>query len=156
LKAVASQPSIPFRNSIERRATITRGIQEETGLNEVGLERLVRSVYDTARRDDVIGRLSNGVRDWEKHIAAITTFWSSVGLLSGRYHGPPLAAHVPLPLQPLDFARWPVLFEQTARAVCSPEGTDYLMEKAHRIAGSLEMGLAVGRGEFPSRVGAGT
>jgi hemoglobin len=54
----------------------------------------------------VIGRLFDGVADWEKHIATITTFWSSVGLLIGRYHRQPLAAHLPLTLEPLQFARW--------------------------------------------------
>ncbi len=93
------------------------------------------------------------MQDWEKHIAKITAFWSSVGLLTGRYHGQPLAAHFPLPLEPLHFARWLVLFEQTARQVCTPEGADYLMEKAHRIARSLEMGVAVSRGELPSPIG---
>jgi hypothetical protein len=43
---------------------------------------------------------------------------------------------------------------KTARAVCTPEGADYLMEKAHRIARCLEMGVAVSRGELPSRIGA--
>jgi hemoglobin len=118
------------------------------------LERLVRSFYARARHDEVIGHLFDGVRDWEKHIAKITTFWSSVGLLTGRYHGQPLAAHFPLPLQPTHFARWLVLFEKTARETCSAEGADYLMEKAHRIARSLEMGVAVSRGELPSRVDA--
>jgi len=98
--------------------------------------------------------LFDGVADWEKHIAKITTFWSSVGLLTGRYHGQPLAAHLPLPLEPLHFARWLVLFEQTAREVCTPEGVDYLMEKARRIARSLEMGVAVSRGALPPRIGA--
>ena len=110
--------------------------------------------YATARRYEVIGHLFDGVHDWEKHIAKITAFWSSVALLTGRYHGQPLAAHFPLRLEPLHFARWLVLFEQTARQVCTPEGSDYLMEKAHRIARSLEMGVAVSRGELPSRIGA--
>jgi hemoglobin len=64
-----------------------------------------------------------------------------------------LAAHFPLPLEPLHFARWLVLFEQTARQVCTPEGADYLMEKVRRITRSLEMGVAVSRGELPSRIG---
>jgi len=153
MNAIAGTPSVPFPENAERRAAITRGIEATTGLDDAVLERLVRSFYATARRDSVIGHLFDGVHDWETHIAKITTFWSSVGLLTGRYHGQPLAAHFPLPLEPQHFARWLVLFEQTARVVCSPEGADYLMEKAHRIARSLEMGIAVTRGELPPRVG---
>lgn len=154
MNPTTSPPSVPFPESPERRAAITSGIQAATGLDEAVLEHLVRTFYATARQDEVIGHLFDGVTDWEKHIAKITTFWSSVGLLTGRYHGQPLAAHSPLPLEPLHFARWLVLFEQTARDTCSPEGADYLMEKAHRIARSLEMGVAVSRGQLPSRIGA--
>ena len=154
MNAVGIPPSIPFPENAERRAAIASGIQAATGLDEAVLALLVRIFYAAARKDEIIGHLFNGVQDWEKHIATITTFWSSVGLLTGRYHGQPLAAHFPLPLEPLHFARWLALFEQTAREVCTPEGADFLMEKAHRIARSLEMGVAVSRGELPSRVGA--
>jgi hemoglobin len=60
-----------------------------------------------------------------------------------------LAAHLPLGLEPQHFVRWLTLFEATARDVCTPEAADHLMEKAHRIARSLEMGTAVHRGELP-------
>jgi hemoglobin len=155
MNAIANPPSVPFPENAERRAVITRGIQAATGLDDAILEHLVRSFYATARGDGVIGHLFDHVQDWEKHIAKITAFWSSVALLTGRYHGQPLAAHSPLPLEPTHFARWLVLFEQTARQVCTTEGADYLMEKAHRIARSLEMGVAVSRGALPSRISAG-
>ncbi len=153
MSSAALPSSVVFPESAERRAAITREIQAATGLDEAVLERLVRGFYITARQDEVIGHLFDHVGDWEKHIAKITTFWSSVALLTGRYHGQPLAAHFPLPLEPVHFARWLMLFEHTARQVCTPEGADYLLEKAHRIARSLEMGVAVSRGELPSRTG---
>jgi hemoglobin len=143
--------SVPFPENAERRTAITRDIQAATGLDEAVLERLVRAFYATARRDAVIGHLFNGVRDWEKHIATITAFWSSVGLLTGRYHGQPLAAHLPLGLEPPHFVRWLALFETTAQQVCTPDGAAYLMDKARRIARSLELGTAVQKGELPSR-----
>ena len=154
MNAMANLPSVPFPENAERRAAIANEIQAATGLDEAVLEHLVRTFYATARQDAVIGHLFDPVQDWEKHIATITTFWSSVGLLTGRYHGQPLAAHSPLPLEPLHFARWLALFEQTAREICTPEGADYLMEKAHRIARSLEMGVAVSCGALPTRLGA--
>jgi hemoglobin len=153
VNAVAVPSSVPIPETAERRAAIASEIQAKTGLDEAVLAHLVRSFYATARQDEVIGHLFDHVQDWETHIAKITTFWSSVGLLSGRYHGQPLAAHLPLPLEPLHFARWLVLFEQTARRVCTPEGAAYLVEKAQRIARSLELGVAVGRGVLPSRTG---
>ncbi len=116
------------------------------------LERLVRAFYAAARDDAVLGPVFDRVQDWEAHVAKITAFWSSVALLTGRYHGRPLAAHIPLELQPQHFGRWLVLFEQTATKVCSPEAVIYLMEKARRIAQSQQSGIAVQRGELPLRV----
>ncbi len=104
---------IAVPENAERRAAITRDIQAATGLDEAVLERLVRTFYATARQDDEIGHLFDGVGDWEKHIAQISAFWSSVGLLSGRYHGQPLAAHLPLGLEPRHFVRWLALFKGT-------------------------------------------
>jgi hemoglobin len=153
MNAMANPPSVPFPEHAERRAAVTNGIQGATGFDEAVPGHLVRSLYATARRDEVIGHLFDGVADCEKHIAKSTTFWFSVGLLTGRYHGQPLAAHFPLPMEPPHFARWLVLFEQTARQVGTPEGADDLMEKAHRIARSLEMGVTVSRGGLPSRIG---
>jgi hemoglobin len=145
--------SVVFPENAARRAAITRDIQSATGLNEAVLGRLVRTFYAGARRDEVIGHLFDDVRDWDKHIARITAFWSSVGLLTGRYHGQPLAAHLPLALEPQHFVRWLALFEATVREVCTPEAVKYLMEKAHRIARSLELGIAVHKGELPSPPG---
>jgi len=134
-----------------RRAEITRQIQAATGLDEAGLERLMRSFYGAARQDPVIGPLFDTVEDWEAHITRITTFWSSVALMTGRYHGQPMTAHVKLPLEPKHFVRWLALFEQTARAHCSAPAVDLLMEKARRIAQSLELGIDVARGVLPEQ-----
>jgi hemoglobin len=151
---MTKQPSIPHPENAERRAAITRETQATTGLDEAVLERLVRNFYATARWDEVIGHLFNGVHDWEKHIAKIAAFWSSVALQTGRYHGQPLEVHYPLKLEPPHFTRWLALFERTVCEVCLAAGADLLIEKAHRSAHSLEMGVAVGRGELPSRMGA--
>jgi hemoglobin len=141
--------SAPVPENAERRTAITRNIQAATSLDEVILERLVRTFYGKARHDEVIGYLFDGIENWEKHISKITAFWSSVGLLIGRYHGQPLPAHARLPPQPHHFARWLVLFEQTLEEVCTEEGAAHLMEKARRIASSLEMGVAFARGILP-------
>lgn len=149
--ALASSPPIP--ESAERRAAIIREIEAATGLDEPMLERLVREFYDRARQDDLLGPKFAHVADWEKHIAQIWDFWSSVALMTGRYHGQPLAAHVPLGLEPQHFARWLELFEATARDVCPPQGADHLIDRAHRIARSIRTGLEVQRGKLPPRRG---
>ena len=96
-------PSIPHPETAERRAEATGRIQAATGLDDAVLERVVRRFYDAARQDEVIGHLFNGVHDWERHIATITSFWSSISLATGRYEGQPLPPHVRLNLQPQHF-----------------------------------------------------
>jgi hemoglobin len=144
-----NSPSAIFPETLEQRAANTRAIGEATGLSDAVLECVVRSFYGIAREDPILAPLFAHVADWEAHIAKITAFWSSVALMSGRYHGQPMAAHMPLPLEPAHFVRWLELFEQTVRAICTPEGAEHLMVRARRIAQSLEMGLEVQRGILP-------
>ena len=70
------------------------------------MQRLVRAFYAAARTDPMPGPLFERMRDREAHIANITAFWSSVALLTGRYHGHPFAAHLPLDLRKPRFTRW--------------------------------------------------
>jgi hemoglobin len=149
--APATAPSISLPETSERRAEITRQIQSATALDEPALERLVRAFYAAARHDPMIGPLFDDVQDWDAHIARITTFWSSVALMTGRYHGQPMVPHQKLPLEPKHFLRWLELFEQTARAMCSEPGAELLIDKARRIARSLQLGIDVQRGVLPKR-----
>lgn len=79
-------PPIPIPETAERRVAVSCEIQAATGLDEAGLEGLVRTFYANARQDVVIGPLFDRVGDWQDHIARITRFWSSVTLPTGRYH----------------------------------------------------------------------
>ena len=141
--------SAPIPETPERRAELACAIQAATGLDETVLETLMRAFYGAARQDPLLGPVFARVTDWEGHIARICAFWSSVALMTGRYHGQPMAAHMKLTLQPAHFARWLELFEATARDICTPAGAEHLMQRAHRIAQSLEMGIAVSRGILP-------
>ena len=78
-------------------------------------------------------------------------FWSSVVLMSGRYHGQPMAVHLPLPVDTPHFDRWLEIFAATARDVCPPRAADHFIERAHRIADSLELGIASHKGEIRAR-----
>src|SRR6185437_5838151 len=91
------------------------------------------------------------VADWEAHIPRMCDFWSSVALMSGRYHGQPMAAHLPLPVDTPHFDRWLEIFAATARDVCPPRAADHFIERAHRIADSLELGIASHKGEIRAR-----
>ena len=113
------------------------------------IERLVRAFYDRARRDPLIGPIfENKVYDWEGHFGRMRAFWSSVALMSGRYHGQPMVAHLPLPIDTPHFDRWLEIFAATARDVCPSAAAAHFLDRAHRIADSLELGIATRKGEM--------
>jgi hemoglobin len=66
--------------------------------------------------------------------------------MSGRYHGQPMARHLPLPIDAQHFDRWLALFAQTARDVCPQAAAERFILLSRRIAESLELGLANAQG----------
>jgi hemoglobin len=66
--------------------------------------------------------------------------------MTGRYHGTPMVKHMPLPVDAAHFDRWLELFEATAHELCPAVAALHFIERARRIASSLEMGVASGRG----------
>jgi len=131
----------------ERREKITAEITARTGITEAMIERLVHGFYAKVRLDAVLAPVFDArIRDWEPHLAQMCAFWSSVALMSGRYHGTPMVKHMPLPVDAAHFDRWLQLFEETAREICPPEAAAHFVERARRIAASLELGIATGQG----------
>jgi hemoglobin len=131
----------------ERRAQIIKTIEAETGIDEGLIGQLVRGFYLRVRKDAVLGPIFDSrIAEWEPHLQRMCAFWSSVALMSGRYHGQPMRAHLPLPIDARHFDRWLALFETTARDVCPPKAADFFIDRAHRIAQSLEFGVAAARG----------
>ena len=113
-------------------------------VDEAMIERLVRHFYAEVRRDPAIGPIFNRViiGDWEPHLRTMMAFWSSVMLMSGRYKGQPMAKHLALDgVRPTHFARWLALFAQSAHAVCPPDVAAIFVDRAERIAQSLQLGM---------------
>ncbi len=135
-----------------RRAAITAGIAAETGIDEAMIERLVRGFYARVQADPLLGPVfAARIQDWEPHLQRMMAFWSSVALLSGRYRGQPMEKHLPLPVDAAHFDRWLALFEETAEALCPPAAARHFVERARRIAESLELGIAAGQGRILAR-----
>jgi hemoglobin len=112
--------------------------------NEAEIDRLVRAFYTRIRADEVLGPIFNGIigDDWEPHLLKMIDFWSSVMLTTGRYKGQPMRAHLKLKqVTPKLFDRWLTMFRETAEDVCAPEAAERFVEKAGRIAESLQLGM---------------
>ncbi len=137
-----------------RRNLIVADIVERTGIDAAMIERLVRRFYSRARLDPLIGPIfEHKVSDWDAHLGRMCDFWSSVVLMSGRYHGQPMAVHLPLQIDTPHFDRWLELFAEAAREVCPPTAAAHFIDRAYRIADSLEFSIAMQKGEIrPRRV----
>ena len=62
-----------------------------------------------------------------------------------------MVKHLPLHVDAEHFDRWLGLFEATACEVCSPAAAQHFIERACRIAESLELGIAGHQGAFVAR-----
>jgi hemoglobin len=134
----------------ERREKLVAEIAAATGITEAMIERLVHGFYAKVRSDPVLGPIFDArVEHWERHLTQMCAFWSSVALMSGRYHGTPMVKHLPLPVDAGHFDRWLELFEATAGELCPPEAAAHFVERARRIAASLELGIANANGVMP-------
>lgn len=116
------------------------------GVTEELIRRLVETFYDRVIRDPELGPIFQKALSgrWSKHLALMVDFWSSVALRTGRYQGKPQAAHMGMSLTPELFSRWLALFEQTARELCEPDAAAFFVDRAQRIAESLQIGLGIG------------
>ena len=90
------------------------------------------------------------VQDWPAHLDKLCAFWSSVMLMTGRYKGTPMKVHAELPeIAPEHFQRWLALFQSTAQEICPGAAASLFTDRSQRIAQSLQLGIALHRGETP-------
>lgn len=130
-----------------RREAAVQRLRDETGIDEAMIDALVEGFYARVRDDGLIGPIfAARITDWAPHLAQMKLFWSSVALLTGVYQGRPMPKHLPLPIDARHFDRWLELFIETARALCPPVAAAHFIERARRIAESLELGVATASG----------
>jgi hemoglobin len=121
-------------------------ISPAEGVTEVMVRELVETFYDRVIRDPELGPIFHKALSgrWSKHLALMVDFWSSIALRTGRYQGKPQAAHMGMSLTPELFSRWLALFEQTASEMFDPDVAAFFVDRARRIAESLQIGLGIG------------
>jgi hemoglobin len=130
-----------------RREVAADAIRQATGIDEALIDRLVEGFYERVRDDALIGPVfAERIDDWGPHLAQMKLFWSSVALSTGVYQGRPMPKHLPLPIDARHFDRWLEVFRQTARDLCPPIAAEHFIDRAERIAQSLELGVANAHG----------
>ncbi|MBV7531646.1 group III truncated hemoglobin [Chitinophaga sp. sic0106] len=103
------------------------------------IELMVRSFYDKATKDDLIGYIFNDVMkvDWPKHLPVMYDFWDSL-LLEGAYRGNAMQPHFAInklvPLETPLFQRWLQIFESTVKELFAGETADLAITRARSIS----------------------
>ena len=114
-------------------------------ITEASIAILIDRFYEAVRRDPELAAVFEAAiaqDEWPEHLATMRRFWSSVMLTSGRYSGNPVAVHRAVRgLERRMFARWLALFEATATELFAAEHAAIFVDKARRIASSLQLAL---------------
>jgi hemoglobin len=129
-----------------RREDIVAARVAETGIDEAMIKALVHRFYGDLRNDPVLGPIfAAKIEDWDDHLERLCAFWSSVALMTGRYGRRPMQAHMSLDVGRSHFERWLSLFRIAASELCTPAAAAFFVDRAERIAESLQLGIAVAR-----------
>ena len=118
---------------------------DRMGIDDAYISVLVETFYDRIRADAALGPIfDREIGDnWGPHLARMKDFWASVAMNAGRYTGKPLPAHMKLTgVDASHFQVWLGLFRQTLEDTApSAEAVPYFMERAERIASSLQLAM---------------
>lgn len=141
-----SQTAKTARDQLQKHA-------RHIGITPEYISDLVEHFYGQIRQDPELGDIFMTAigEDWEPHLKIMKQFWASVALNAGSYSGKPVQVHQALttqknaPLKQEHFARWLALFRLSlAETAPSPEAEAFFIDRANRIAQSLQMGIAYG------------
>ncbi len=123
----------------------------QLGIDEDMIRTVVHMFYDRIRADDILGPIfGSQISDWEPHLAKMCDFWSSVLLMTKRYDGRPVPVHTKIPgLDHEHFAHWLTLFRATVREIAPPDAAELFIDRAERIAQSLQLSIDFTRGVLP-------
>lgn len=132
------------RSASERRAEIQRHANA-IGIDEEYIALLVDEFYRRVRADDVLGPIfEEAIGDrWGHHMPRMKSFWASVALNAGTYSGQPVPVHKKLTrVEHSHFEHWLKLFRETLEETApTPDAVVYFMERANRIAESLQLAM---------------
>jgi hemoglobin len=134
----------PAGTAHQRRSEIQR-LANAMGIDEAYISVLVDEFYARIRAHEVLGPIfEEAIGDrWDHHLPRMKSFWASVALNAGTYSGQPVPVHKKLiNVEQPHFQIWLALFRQTLEdTASSPDAVDYFMERANRIAESLQLAM---------------
>ncbi|WDI31267.1 group III truncated hemoglobin [Hyphococcus flavus] len=132
------------RTAEERRQEIQANAAG-LGIDDAYISLLVDTFYERVRAHPLLGPIFEEKigGNWGPHLARMKDFWASVAMNAGRYSGKPVPKHKALTrVQPWHFNIWLGLFRETLEETApAPAAVPYFMERAERIAESLQLAM---------------
>ncbi len=104
---------------------------------------LVQAFYGAVREDPLLGPVFLRALgdDWSPHLERLTHFWRTMMLGTREFQGNVYGTHMRLGgIGPAHFERWLALFDATAMRLFTPPAAAALLQAAHRVAASLQLG----------------
>lgn len=114
----------------------------ENTINDVTIEKMVRTFYPTILEDDLVGpffvdKLGDDITSdvWEDHLVLISNFWAFVALGDEKYQGRPMAPHFEMEgISRKAFEQWLKLFGEAIDKVYVPQRGEYFKTRSADIA----------------------
>lgn len=132
----------------EAAAARRQAIQDHAasiGIDDAYVSVMVDTFYERVRANPDLAPIFMAAipGDWTAHLARMKEFWASVAYNAGRYSGQPVPVHKRLEgVERRHFDIWLGLFRENLDATApTEEAADYLMERANRIAQSLQLAI---------------
>ena len=132
-----TRPAAARRQDIQSNAA-------SLGIDDAFISDLVETFYARVRAHPRLGPIFDGeVDDWGEHLGKLKDFWASVAMNAGTYSGKPVPAHAKLEgVTRDDFHIWLSLFRHALEDIApGPETVAYFMQRAERIALSLQLAM---------------
>jgi hemoglobin len=109
--------------------------------------------YDLVVRDELLAPIFVDIAavDFDEHLPKMYSFWSSILLGAGTYHGAPFPVHAALRqhITPGHFERWLQLFEQTIDTHFRGDMAEAAKQRARNIAMVFQAKLGMFTGSNP-------
>jgi hemoglobin len=120
----------------------------EMGIDHALISTLVEEFYQRIRAHPSLGPIfASRVSEWPPHLERMKSFWSSIAIESGGFHGNPMLKHIAIrEIEPSHFSEWLLLWAATVKDVIGNDSAaTFFNGRANRIAQSLTMGIELHR-----------
>ena len=130
-----------------QRSGADTNIMRRDTLDHEGIVELVDTFYQQVRKSETLGKIFEthiGTEDhtWKGHLSTMYSFWSSVMLRTGSYHGNPMQTHLKIGYFPPEFFdEWLCLFKTTSDSIFIDSISKEFYNRAEMIATTLKARL---------------